>query len=323
MADQIQVPTYEQIVTLLTKLATNYSNMAIMFYDIFYNEVPMDVTFQMYNEEGVIQTYTIPNRAKDRANILNGNGSPEGTVEANKGVIYQDLQDGKLYIKLISGGSTGWSDLISNAEFQNFLCSGNGSPEGVVEATTGVLYVDRATATIYIKSSDGGNTGWKEAFADISNLATRSLNNLTTTGENHFANPSLGNLNNTGKAKFNAKEDVANKVTSVTSASTDTQYPSAKATYDLINSELNHVVVEVGGTDSNWYRLYRDGWLEAGGYLTGGGTVNLIKPFSSIRYTLVPSSNATDFSKTTNSFTLTVSSNSKETDWVAYGWGAR
>ena len=322
MADQITIPTYEQIATMLTKLATNYSNIAILFYDIFYNTIPMDVTFQMYDDAGVLQTYTIPNRAKDRANILNGNGSPEGVVDAAKGVIYQDLENGKLYIKLISGGSTGWSEFITNAEFQNFLCDGNGSPEGVVEANIGVLYVDRANASVYIKTSDGGNTGWRAVFADIGNLATRSLNNLTTTGENHFANPSLSNINNTGKAKFNAKEDIANKVTSVTSASTDTQYPSAKATYDLINSELAHVVVEVGGTDSNWYRLYRDGWLEAGGYLTGGGTVNLVKSFNSINYTLVPSSNATGFSKATSSFTLTVSSNTKETDWVAYGWGA-
>ena len=61
MADQITVPSFEQIETVLTKLATNYSNMAILFYDIFYNTTPMDVTFQMYDEAGELQTYTIPN----------------------------------------------------------------------------------------------------------------------------------------------------------------------------------------------------------------------------------------------------------------------
>ena len=86
--------------------------------------------------------------------------------------------------------------------------------------------------------------------------------------------------------------------------------------------EVSHVVIEVGGTETNWYRLYNDGWMEAGGYLTGGGTVNLLKEFKSTHYTLVPSANVTSFTKAVDSFTLTVNSGSAETDWIAKGWVA-
>lgn len=36
------------------------------------------------------------------------------------------------------------------------------------------------------------------------------------------------------KSALDAKEDVSNKVTSLSSSSTDTQYPSAKCVYDIV-----------------------------------------------------------------------------------------
>ncbi|HEU4975289.1 MAG TPA: hypothetical protein VFT50_09385 [Baekduia sp.] len=43
------------------------------------------------------------------------------------------------------------------------LVVGRGSPEGVVRATPGSLYVDEdggAGATLYVKESGNGDTGW-------------------------------------------------------------------------------------------------------------------------------------------------------------------
>ena len=51
----------EQIETVLAKLQNNYSELARTWYNIFYNTTPMDVTIKFYNEEGNIQTQTIPN----------------------------------------------------------------------------------------------------------------------------------------------------------------------------------------------------------------------------------------------------------------------
>ena len=502
---EITVPTYEQIETMLTKLATNYSNLAILFYDIFYNPTPLEVTFQMYDESGVLQTYTIPNRAKDNNNVLNGDGSPQGSIEAGKGVIYQDLANGDLYIKLTATGNTGWTKFVTNSVLQDMILEGIGSPENVVMAAKGTLYIDRTNAALYMKTLVEGNIGWALISANTANLVDRDLSNLTPLGEAHFAKPNFSNITAEAQAMFNAKENANNKVTTIGSTSTDAKFPSAKAVYTFVENsianfadkdfenitakaesrflgnnklrdcileaenimyrgidnsfilpantkllctkglksnntldneiveitqdvagviptltsdeglqgyifyeytgddtgliqapeearffysveepevvaggvwfnpvtytyhtskevsglqvwavtsmaeigrwatyangtvkdfnpyypvriatsiDVTHSVIETGGTEENWYRLYRDGWIEAGGYLTGGGTVNLLKEFKSTHYTLVPSSNAVSFEKETGSFTLTVTDDAVETDWVAHGWGA-
>ena len=43
-----------------------------------------------------------------------------------------------------------------------------------------------------------------------------------------------GNITISGGGDVSGKEDKSNKVTSLSSSSTDTQYPSAKCVYDLI-----------------------------------------------------------------------------------------
>ena len=160
MADTINIATFEQIATILSKLATNYSNMALTFYNVFYNPTPMDVTFQMFDEAGVLQTYTIPNRAKDRNLILNGEGSPEGAIAGGYGTIYQDTSNGEIYAKETPNGNTGWNVLITKNILDTFIMHGNGSPEGVVEAERGVLYIDQTSVQLYFKATSTGTTGW-------------------------------------------------------------------------------------------------------------------------------------------------------------------
>ena len=260
MADKITVPTYEQIETILTKLATNYSNLAVVFYDVFYNVNPMDVTFRMYDESGVLQEYTIPNRAKDMQHLLNGEGSPEGSVYGSLGDIYQDLANGLLYIKETPDGNEGWSAFATQDYLKTFILKGVGSPEGVVVANRGALYIDTSSASLYIKNTVTGNSGWVLVSANTSVLADTSLSNLTAAGENHFANPSLSNLSEGGAAILDGKEVKSNKVTSITSSSTDTQYPSAKATYDLVttsvtgfaNTNLSNLSVEGNRKFIDW-----------------------------------------------------------------------
>lgn len=504
MADTINIPTFEQIETILTKLATNYSNLAILFYDIFYNTTPMDVTFQMYDESGVLQTYTIPNRAKDKANILSGSGSPQGNVDARKGVIYQDLENGDLYIKITAVGiSTGWTKFVTENVLREIILEGIGSPEEVVEAARGALFVDKANAALYIKTTTEGTTGWKLISANTENLANKDLDNLTSIGEAHFANPSLSNINPAGKALFDAKENANNKVTVISVTSTDEKFPSAKAVYtfvgestanfadkdfsnitsvaesrfignnklsggvleattlmyrgadnsfilpagtvllctkgfasnhtinneivtitqDLVgviptltsdyglegfifyeytgdntgilrvpekaryfvqeeepeiviggvwfnpvtytyhstrevdeslvwtlaemveigswstnpngsvktftpyypirmitseSDEVSHVVIKTGGTDENWYRLYKDGWIEAGGCDYGNTEITFFKNFRNINYTFV-ASGVTSYTKAVSGVTIVASG---DFDWIAKGWVA-
>ena len=238
----IEVPTFEQIATILSQLATNYSNIFADYYNLFYNPTPMDVTVQIYDEAGNLTTITIPNRAKDRAYILNGNGDPNNSVLAPKGSVYQDLTNGAAYIKQFANtDNTGWSEFMTLDSLEDYLIQGVGSPEGEVAASKGILYVDKTNAALYLKSTATGNTGWIIISANASNLANRDLSNLTETGEAHFANPSLSNLNAAGTNLINSKENISNKVTTINSSSTDIQYPSAKATYNLVDSSTSNL----------------------------------------------------------------------------------
>lgn len=160
MADTINIATFEQIATILSKLATNYSNMAMAFYNVFYNPKPMNVTIQMYDEAGVLQTYTIPNRAKDRNLILNGEGNPEGQVAGSYGTIYQDTSNGEIYVKGTPDGNTGWSVVVTKNILDSFIIHGQGSPEGVIEAGKGTIYIDQNSIELYLKATSTGTTGW-------------------------------------------------------------------------------------------------------------------------------------------------------------------
>ena len=49
------------------------------------------------------------------------------------------------------------------------------------------------------------------------------------------------------KSSLTGKEDTANKVTSLSSSSTDTEYPSAKAVYDVVGDVESALAALIGG----------------------------------------------------------------------------
>ena len=153
---ELDLPTYEQIAKILSQLMTNYNALIENFYDLFYNPVAMDITISLYTVDGVLKTYTIPNRAKDNRYIMNGEGTPEGNVVAAIGTIYQDTKNGVLYIKQTGTDRTGWNRVGGDV----CIVSGSGSPEGVLARSMGTLYVDTSNADLYIKSVNYGKTGW-------------------------------------------------------------------------------------------------------------------------------------------------------------------
>jgi len=113
-------------------------------------------------------------------------------------------------------------------------------------------------------------------------------------------------------------ENVSNKVTSISSSSTDIQYPSAKCVYDALGdkadtADLNgkadvdlsnsipsssfatvmntagiRTVVETYKNGTEWYRVWSDGWCEQGGYIEQPsatvGYITLLKPYLSTDY---------------------------------------
>ena len=152
----LDLAKYEQIATLLSQLMTDYNALIENFYNIFFNPEPMDVTISLYNLDGVLKEYTIPNRAKDFTYVRNGSGSPEGNELAPVGTIYQDTTNGVLYIKETGTGRTGWIKVGGDV----YIESGDGSPQGKYSRSIGSLYVDKTNADLYIKSTNYGKNGW-------------------------------------------------------------------------------------------------------------------------------------------------------------------
>jgi hypothetical protein len=94
------VRTLEDIVYLLNILFTNLNNQNKIYYDMFLNPTPMYIDLERYDENGVLGTIPLPNRAMDRILILTGSGDPNGNVSANIGTIYLDIDKKDLYVKV-------------------------------------------------------------------------------------------------------------------------------------------------------------------------------------------------------------------------------
>ena len=105
----------------LTELLQNSVNMASVFYDIFLNPEPMDVTLTQINADGEAVTISIPNRAKDMQLATVGVGSPEGLVEAGEGKIYVDSETLTCYIKVTGTGTTGWNIILTEQGVYTYI----------------------------------------------------------------------------------------------------------------------------------------------------------------------------------------------------------
>lgn len=81
-------------------------------------------------------------------------------------------------------------------------------------------------------------------------------------------------------------------------------------------------VVQTGGTSSNWYRVWSDGFIEQGGKLASYTwnptfTITLSKPFSNTDYVVTFGAGADK--DAVNSFGITISSSSKFSLQTNYG----
>lgn len=254
MADiNLNAATYEQIATVLSRLATNYSNLAGTFYDVFYNDNPENVTFQMFDDKGVLKDFTVKNLALSNEYRKTGNTAP--TQNLNKGTLYQDLSSGDVYTKT-TDTSDGWKKLVNSAFLDTFIMHGNGNPDGITLADLGTLYVDTVNVALYICV---GEKSWAPISASFLEFANRNLDNITENGKDvirSVINQELGTKTETidGSSTSgqipsalavyqaiseaaNRKQDKDDRTTVLSSISTDTQYPSAKCVYDALTEK--------------------------------------------------------------------------------------
>ena len=97
-----------------------------------------------------------------------------------------------------------------------------------------------------------------------------------------------------------AAKDLSN-VTQIHTASAVYTALSGKAEADLSNGtkaaqadinrimpdEMDYVVERYADSEGNWYRVYKSGWVEQGGYSTATTTVTLLKPMADTQYTVL------------------------------------
>jgi hypothetical protein len=147
----------EQVISLLEMLFTNMNNLDQLYYDMFINTTPMDLTLERYNEDGVKETFTLPNRAKDRQNTLQGRGTPEGAVTADIGTLYFDILTNNIYIKISDSSANGWVLLRTTSNFiaeQDFL-----TPYGSASHLSDISATSIQGGILEVGNGGTGNTG--------------------------------------------------------------------------------------------------------------------------------------------------------------------
>lgn len=240
--------TQEQINTLLTDLFVNMNNLDKTYYDMFYNPVPMDIVIERYDDNNVLQTYTIPNRAKDRQQgvVLKGTVPPEGQVQAEAGTLYLDTVSLSLYYKA-SGNATdalGWIELASGSggvlpvsgggtgrtSFGNTLLKGNGTNQ-VLDATE---FLDNPTEI----QTDITNGNWSADYVNPYSVDGIANNKVSEHNVNNNAHQDL----------FNSKQNKLQQMGSATQpvyvsangvVSVCNSYPSALTPPDYSNTSAN------------------------------------------------------------------------------------
>ena len=109
------------ILSNLCELLTNTVNMTSVFYDVFLNPNPMDVTLEQYDDNNELIKVTIPNRAKDKILSKIGEGNPEGEVTAPAGTMYIDALTSRIYVKVSGDDAFGWVPLITSDDIIEIL----------------------------------------------------------------------------------------------------------------------------------------------------------------------------------------------------------
>jgi microcystin-dependent protein len=112
--DISSIKTLQDVINVLSVVYFNMNEIERIYYDMFINPVPMDITFQRYNDQGVLENITLPNRAKDHQDTLTGQGAPEGIVSADIGVLYLDTTSQDLYFKSVGTDAYGWLKIFSS-----------------------------------------------------------------------------------------------------------------------------------------------------------------------------------------------------------------
>lgn len=188
MADYIEVRTMEEVAYLLNVLFTNMNNLDRVYYDMFINPEPMDITLERYDDTGTVTTVVLPNRAKDRVLTYSGTVNPNGNQVATTGAIYIDTTSKILYYKASGSDAYGWIAIWSATNMVEGITflrpDGNGArltdlnvnnvTEGKLSVTHGGTGTDSITGIIkgngtdpFTEATDGVDFMGPESFTGL------------------------------------------------------------------------------------------------------------------------------------------------------------
>jgi len=278
-------------------------------------------------------------------NIGGGAGAAVGDIKA---IAYNgDIEEGWLLCNGASVLRTMYPDLFTAI----------GTTYGSVDSTHFNLpnYTGR-----FIEGSTTAGTTKEAGLPNITGVINASSQNYGTTGAishvNEVGSSNIGlsyATNMTGGLTFDASLSSA-----IYGNSTTVQPPSVTVRYiikafdgqtadsalvditqyenelnnkqDKLADTVDYVVDSYSDTDGNWYRVYKSGWVEQGGYAENSSNVSvtLMKEYASAKYTVVATA-AKGYStyiianaKTSTYFTIGVNANNMGFYWHCAGQGA-
>lgn len=174
-ADQLK-----QIQVQLAVLETSYANMTRTYYDMFYNSTPMDITLQIYDEDGVLKTITVPNRAKASTSTLTHLGSPAGVLEASLGTLVINTVDNTLWYKTTQNGTDGWVQLANQNALSDEYLKKNGN--GELLTNLNASHIDGGTLEVAF-----GGTGTSDVLlSGILKMVPQTINSDGTVNRAHI-----------------------------------------------------------------------------------------------------------------------------------------
>lgn len=247
----------------------------------------------------------------ERFTLLDGKTlSKQGTYGAFCAKVEAQVQAGKWYAcseeeynaDLLASGQC--SKFVIGVDYVRIPKLGNSLCSGVVDGKIPVVGNGQV-----VHLTDGANTSWLNAY--------NSGNSHLLTHSNLPNNPTLGTIANIGGTYVNGasgisqdatKSGIEGKINSIEVfyymvVSTEGQTANVEIDINKVyedlnlkaNSNLSNVsadidyVVESYNDGTNWYRVYKSGWIEQGGILRNRTeevkTFNLLKPFANTNYT--------------------------------------
>lgn len=164
-----EVIDMNRIAVIMSELVQDYNELARCWYEVFHDPVARDIELKFLDTDGSLRTYVIPNRAKDKNYIYNGEGDPRGVVSAPTGSMYLDITTGKIYTKRSTAGATGvdttdWDWVMPLSE--RYLSGATDPDDTLGDIDIGTLYSNTTTGWLYTKTPGGWEQVGAAGFAE-------------------------------------------------------------------------------------------------------------------------------------------------------------